>query len=100
MSIYALLCFVIDKSFKREFIEVLWAAYPLRLCESLFSLPHNGESMVDYWEETIQLLQPASGNQLVTKPQLKPDLLQKVPFKFLHDVITAVRLQKREPGLP
>ena len=56
--------------------------------------------MVDYWEETIQLLQPASGNQLVTKPQLKPDLLQKVPFKFLHDVITALRLQKREPGLP
>jgi hypothetical protein len=47
-------------------------------------------SMSEYWEETIQLLQPASGPQLVSKPTLKPDLLQKVPFKFLHDVITAV----------
>eukprot|EP00892_Ulva_mutabilis_P005386 jgi/Ulvmu1/3219/UM015_0260.1 len=46
--------------------------------------------MVEYWEETIHLLQPATGVQLVTKPHLKPDLLQKVPFKFLHDVITAI----------
>ena len=48
--------------------------------------------MSDYWEDTIALLQPPSGQQLVTKPTLKPDLLQKVPFKFLHDVITAVRV--------
>jgi hypothetical protein len=47
--------------------------------------------MAPYWEETIALLQPVDGPQLVVKPTLKPDLLQKVPFKFLHDVITAVR---------
>lgn len=50
--------------------------------------------MADFWQETIKLLQPAgSSHQLVTKPHLKPELLQKIPFKFLHDVIVAVREQ-------
>lgn len=47
--------------------------------------------MAEYWTRTIELLQPSEGPQLVVKPTLKPELLQKVPFKFLHDVITAVR---------
>ena len=47
--------------------------------------------MSEYWARTIELLQPVNGPQLVSKPTLKPELLQKVPFKFLHDVITAVR---------
>lgn len=46
--------------------------------------------MSAFWQETIELLQPAEGPQLVSRPTLKPDLLQKVPFKFLHDVISAV----------
>ena len=57
-------------------------------------------SMMDYWTETIALLQPAQGPQLVSKPTLKPDLLQKVPFKFLHDVIAAVRIQFRALHVP
>lgn len=49
--------------------------------------------MAEFWEETIQLLQPPDiTRQLVTKPQLKPELLQKIPFKFLLDVIVAVRI--------
>jgi hypothetical protein len=48
--------------------------------------------MAEFWEETIQLLQPPGGSrQLVNKPQLKPELLQKIPFKFLHDVMVSVR---------
>jgi hypothetical protein len=47
--------------------------------------------MENYWVETINLVQPKSGPQLISKPTLKPELLQKVPFKFLHDVITGVR---------
>lgn len=49
--------------------------------------------MAEFWNDTIALLQPQEGAQLVTKPTLKPELLQKVPFEFLHDVITAVCFQ-------
>jgi hypothetical protein len=45
------------------------------------------------WQTTVQLLQPINGSkQLIGKPTLKPELLQTVPFKFLHDVIVAVCL--------
>lgn len=47
--------------------------------------------MAEFWQETINLLQPpGSSRQLISKPQLKPELLQKIPFKFLHDVIVSV----------
>lgn len=47
---------------------------------------------MEYWQPTLQMLQPVDGGkQLISKPVLKPDLLQTVPFKFLHDVIVGVR---------
>lgn len=49
--------------------------------------------MAEFWQDTINLLQPVgSSRQLISKPQLKPELLQKIPFKFLHDVIVSVRI--------
>ena len=39
--------------------------------------------MADYTAATIASLQP-----LIKKPVLKPALLQKPPFRFLHDIIT------------
>ncbi|CAG9466426.1 unnamed protein product [Pedinophyceae sp. YPF-701] len=46
--------------------------------------------MGDYWVETQAILQdPAS--PLVRRPKLKDALLQKPPFKFLHDVISEVQ---------
>jgi TRAF3-interacting protein 1 len=46
--------------------------------------------MAEYWAPTIEILQGET--PLVDKPKLKPELLQKPPFRFLHDVITAVRI--------
>ena len=39
--------------------------------------------MADFTAATIAVLQP-----LIKKPTLKPALLQKPPFRFLHDIIT------------
>src|ERR1700722_17787126 len=39
--------------------------------------------MADFTAPTISILQP-----LIKKPTLKPALLQKPPFRFLHDIVT------------
>jgi hypothetical protein len=42
-----------------------------------------------YWEVTQSMLQ--GDDAIVRKPRLKDALLQRPPFRFLHDVITEVK---------
>ena len=51
--------------------------------------------MGDYWTLTVDILQNAS-NPIVDKPKLQEKYLTKPPFRYLHDVITAVRISNRK----
>lgn len=46
--------------------------------------------MGDYWQLTVDILQNPS-SPIVEKPKLQEKYLTKPPFRYLHDVITAVR---------
>jgi TRAF3-interacting protein 1 len=52
-------------------------------------------SVDEFWVVTQQVLQSAD-DPLVDKPKLTDKLLSKPPFRFLHDVITAVRWMELE----
>jgi hypothetical protein len=45
--------------------------------------------MGDYWQLTVDVLQ-APDNPIVDKPKLVEKYLTKPPFRYLHDIVTAV----------
>ncbi len=50
--------------------------------------------MGDYWTQTIAVLQDPN-DPIVEKPKLQEKYLSKPPFRFIHDVISAVSCLRR-----